>query len=458
VTNVEELQRIVGQDWVITKREQMLAYLTDETGPAIRPEAANNVVVVKPANSEEISKIMKLANRERTPVFPRGGGTGLAGGAIPTQDGIVLSLERLNEIEEIDKENLMVVAEAGVTLKELLKAVEDADLFFPPHPGDEGAQVGGVVACNAGGVRAVKYGVIRSYVKGLEVVLPTGEIVNMGGKLIKDNTGLPLMHLMIDSEGILGIITKAIFRLYPRFASTATLVISYDNRHQAINTVPKILQSGVIPLALEYVGHDVIEVSAQRLGAEWPAKKGKAHLIIIVTGANEDEMYYQCQQISDICQKYGAVDTVIAETREEQANILKIRSEAGLAVERRAEDLDVAVPPASMGIMMDAVDEIAQRYATSIPVFGHAGDGNVHPILRLDLAERGVIKEVVTEICKAAIELGGVITGEHGVGKTKLAELDLCLDKKSLEIMSGIKKVFDPNNILNPGNAIRSMG
>jgi len=453
--DVEELQRIVGEDWVITEREQMESYLLDETGPAIRPEPANNVVVVKPANSEEISKIMKLANREKTPVFPRGGGTGLAGGAIPTQDGIVLSLERLSKIEEIDKENLMVVAQAGVTLEVLLKTVEDADLFFPPHPGDEGAQVGGVVACNAGGVRAVKYGVIRSYVKGLEVVLPTGEIVSMGGKLIKNNTGLSLMHLMIDSEGILGIITKVIFRLYPKFASMATLVISYDDRHEAINTVPKILQSGVIPLALEYVGHDAIEVSAERLSLKWPAEKGKAHLIIIVTGANEDEMYSQCEQISDICQKHNAVDTLIAERREEQANILKIRSEVGVAVKRRAEDLDVAVPPASMGVMMDAVDEIAQRYDTDIPVIGHVGDGNVHPVLRLDLQERGIIKEVVREICKAAVDLGGVITGEHGVGKTKLGELDLCLDEKSMEIMRGVKKLFDPNNILNPGTAIR---
>ncbi|MCK4263282.1 MAG: FAD-binding oxidoreductase, partial [Dehalococcoidia bacterium] len=199
MTNVAELQRIVGQDWVISRREQMESYLLDETAPIVRPEPASNVVVVKPASSDEISRILKLANREKTPVYPRGGGTGLCGGAIPTQDGIVLSLERLDKVEEVDKENLMVVAQAGVTLEQLLKAVEDADLFFPPHPGDEGAQLGGLVACNAGGTRAVKYGVIRNYVKGLEVVLPTGEIINMGGKLLKNNTGLDLMHLLIDS-------------------------------------------------------------------------------------------------------------------------------------------------------------------------------------------------------------------------------------------------------------------
>ncbi|MCK4387349.1 MAG: FAD-binding oxidoreductase [Dehalococcoidia bacterium] len=455
MTNVGELQRIVGEDWVITKREQMESYLLDATPLAVRPEPADNVVIVKPANSEEISKVLRLANREKIPVFPRGGGTGLVAGAIPTEDGIVLSLERLDKIEEIDKRNLMVVAQAGVTLGELLKAVEDADMLFPPHPGDEGAQVGGLVACNAGGVRAVKYGVIRSYVKGLEVVLPTGEIVNMGGKLIKNNTGLDLMHLLIDSEGILGVITKVIFRLYSRFAGTATLVVSYDDRHDAIETVPEILQSGVIPLAIEYVENDEVEISAQHLGTKWPATKGKAHLIAIVTGANEDEVYCQCEQISQVCQKHNAVDTLIAERREEQTDILKIRSEIYTALKPKlADGLDITVPPASIGKMLDAVDEIAQRFDTDIPVYGHAADGNLHPHLMMDLQERGILKEVKREVYKAAVDLGGVITGEHGVGKTRLGEFDLYVDEKSRELMKGIKKLFDPNNILNPGTAI----
>jgi len=453
--NVEELQRIVGEDWVVTKREQMQNYLVDETAPAVRPEPADNVVVVKPANSEEIAEILKLANREKTLVYPRGGGTGLVGGAIPTEDGIVLSLERLDKIEEVDKENLMVVAQAGVTLADLLKAVEDADLLFPPHPGDEGAQVGGLVACNAGGTRAVKYGVIRNYVKGLEVVLPTGEIVNMGGKLLKDNTGLDLMHLLIDSEGILGIITKVIFRLYPKFAGTATLVVSWDDRHAAINTVPKILQSGVIPMAIEYVERDVMEWSAGNLGLKWPPAKGKAHLIIIVTGASEDDVYFQCEQISNVCQTYSAVDTLIAERREEQAEILKMRSELYSAMKARVADYpDVTVPPANIGKLFDAIDEIAERYGTTIHTFGHAADGNLHPNLMVDLVERGILKEVKREIYQAAVDLGGVITGEHGVGKIRLGELDLCLDEKSRELMRGIKKLFDPNNILNPGTAI----
>lgn len=452
MTNVEKLRKIVGEDWIITRREQMEGYLVDETALAVRPKPADNVVVAKPANSKEISEILKLANSEKTPVFVRGGGTGLCGGAIPTVDGIVLSMERLDKIEEVDKDNLMIVAEGGVTFESMLKAVEDAGLFFPPHPGDEGAQVGGLVACNAGGSRAVKYGVVRNYVKGLEVVLPTGEIINVGGKLLKNNQGLDLLHLLVHSEGILGVITKVIFRLYPRFASSGNLVISYDTRRDAMDSVPKILQSGVIPLAIEYMDRDVIETSANYLGMKWPATKGSAYLIVILTGANDDEVYLQAEQVSDICEKSNAVDILIAERRGEQADILKIRSEIYSAMKDKTADiLDVTVPPASVGVIMDKVDEIAKQFNTTIPMYGHAGDGNFHPHLLNDLRDRGMVKQVKREVYREAIKLGGVITGEHGVGVIRIPDLDLCPDGKVWELMRGIKSIFDPNNILNPG-------
>ncbi len=455
MVDIKELQNIVGEDWVTNKRDQIESYLSDAASPVMMPKAADNVIVVKPATSEETSQILKLANKEKTPVYPRSGGTGACGGAVPTRDGIVLSLERLDKIEEVDKENLMVVAQAGVTLADLIKAVENANLLFPPHPGDEGAEVGGLVACNAGGVRAIKYGVIRNYVKGLEVVLPTGEIIKMGGKLLKNNTGLDLMHLLIDSEGILGIITEATFRLYPRFAGMATLIVSYDDRHTAINSVPRILQSGVIPLALEYVERREVDMSAEHLGLKWPASKGKAFLMIIVTGASEDDVYAQCEQISEVCQKCNAVDVLIAERREEQAEILKIRSEMYPTLKPHVSDfLDVTVPPASIGKMLDAVDAIAEKFDTRIPIYGHAGDGNLHPHLLLDLVDKGTLKDVKKEIYMAAFALGGVLTGEHGVGKIRLGEFDLFIDEKSRELMRGIKNIFDPNNILNPGTAI----
>ncbi len=454
--DVEGLKAIVGPDWVITDRAQMQTYLYDETTAAQRLEPAEHVVVVKPGTSEEISEILKLANRDKTPVYPRGAGTGLVCGAVPTQDGIVLSMERFDKVEEVDTENLMVVAQAGVTLAQLLEAVDKANLLFPPHPGDEGAQVGGMIAANAGGSRAVKYGVVRQYVKGMEVVLPTGEITTMGGKLLKNNTGLDLMQLLIDSEGILGIITKATMRLYPKFAGTATLVVSFDDRHKAINTVPKILQSGVIPMAIEYVDHKVITMSADNLGMKWPAQTGIAHLILILAGANEDDVYFQAETMSEVCQNNGAVNVLIAERQQEQADILKIRSEVYSAMKPLiAGDSDITVPPASLGKMLDALDDIAAKYDTEIFTIAHAGDGNFHPYMLKELVERGTAEEVKQAIYEAAIKLGGVVTGEHGVGKIRLKYLALLMDPKQEEIMRGIKKLFDPNNILNPGAAIR---
>ena len=449
---VKELQDIVGKDWVVASREQMQRYLADETADAIRPKPADNVILVKPASTAEVSQILKLANSKKTPVFVRGGGTGICGGAVPIADGVLLSTERLDRIIEVDKSNLMVVVESGVPFGSMLAAVEEAGMFFPPHPGDEGAHVGGLVACNAGGTRAVKYGVMRNFVRGLEVVLPTGEIVNMGGKLLKNNQGFDLMHLLINSNGTLGIITRVIFRLCPRFNSSGTLLVSYDRRHEAIDTVPEILQSGVVPLAIEYVERDVIEISARRLGMEWPARKGMAYLLVILTGDSDDEVYAQGERVSEICERNNATDILIAERREEQANILKIRSEVYSSLKDRVADvLDITVPPASIGIMMDKVDEVAARFKVKIPTYGHAADGNLHPHLMVDLAEKGILREVKREIYQEAVKMGGVITGEHGLGVIRLPDLDICPDGKTWELMRGIKKVFDPNNILSPG-------
>ncbi len=337
----------------------------------------------------------------------------------------------------------------------MLKEVENAGLLFPPHPGDEGAQVGGMIACNAGGTRAVKYGVVRAYVKGLEVVLPSGEIVNMGGKLLKNNTGLDLMHLIIDSEGILGIITKAIMRLYPKAGATATLVISFDDRHAAIAVVPKILQAGIVPMAIEYTEKSLMEETAAYVNMTWPAKQGTAQLIVIMSEANEDQLYALCEQLSDICEKHGAVDIVMAETTSEQAEILKVRSEVGNAMKpKNADALDVTVPPASIATMLDEIDKVSEKYGIFIPVVGHAGDGNLHPNMFWEYEEKGVLKQAKQEIYEAAIKLGGVISGEHGVGKTRLAQVEMSFDPKQRELMLGIKKLFDPNNILSPDNAI----
>jgi glycolate oxidase len=382
----------------------------------------------------------------------------LCGGAIPTQNGIILSLERLKGIE-VDKDNLMAIAEAGVTLKELTEKVEEAGLFFPPHPGDESAQVGGLVACNAGGSRAVKYGVMRSYVKGMDVVLPTGEILRLGGELLKDNTGYDLMHLIMGSEGTLAVITRAILRLYPQVAASATMIVPYDNRHDAINTVPKILQSGIIPLAAEYMDRLVVEISAASLGVEWPCKVGTGYLMFIVEGRNDEEVHLQLERICEICQSYHGLEPVIGETKKEQEKVLKIRSNIYSASKRGlvADALDVAVPPASMGKLMDAIDRIAAKFGTVIPMVGHVGDGNLHPTLIKSLADGGLqkLKKAKREIYKEALKLGGTMTAEHGVGKIRISEVGIFLDRKTMELMRGIKQVFDPNGILNPGCVLK---
>lgn len=452
---VDELQTIVGSDFVVTRRDQMEQYLLDETPQAVKPVPAGNVIVVKPSTAAQVSEIVKLANRTLTPVFPRGGGTSTVGGPIPTADGIVLSLERLDRLIEIDLDNLMVVAEAGVTMETMLRAVEAKGLLFPPHPGDEGAQVGGIIACNAGGSRAVKYGIVRNYVKGLEVVLPTGELVSMGGKLLKNNTGLDLMHLMIGSEGILGVITKAVFRLYPRPAMTAVLLVSFAERHAAVTAVPRVLQAGIIPLAIEYVERDIIEISARHLGLTWPAKTGDAHIIFTVDGSSEEDVYGQCQRIAEVCDANGAVDTLFAETRQEQDNILKMRNELyGVLMPDLAESLDLDVPPARVADFLDAVERIARQYGSRIPNYGHAADGNLHPHLMMDLQRRGLLWTVKDAIYEEGARLGGIVTAEHGVGRSRRVYFDRYTDDTSKRLMRGIKQVFDPNNILNPGNAI----
>jgi len=454
---VKKLEEIVGREWIIKEREYMESNLRDETPDVLRPHAAEDLILVKPSSTKEVSQILKAANQMRVPVFPVGGRTGLVGGCIPIEPGIILSLERMNNLE-VDKENLMAIAEAGVTLGDLIKAVEDADLFFPLHPGDEGAQIGGLISTNAGGVRAVKYGVMRNYVKGLEVVLPTGEILNFGGRLIKNNTGYDLMHLIIGSEGTLCVITKAVIKLYPKSGYSVTLVLPFDSRRDAIRTVPKILQSGVIPLAVEYVGIKELNRAAEHLGEEWPVQEVDAQLIIILSGSSEDEVYSDCERISKIAEENNAGEALIAETREEQERILRIRSNMYTALKSDMVDiLDVTVPMNKLSDLMDEIDKIAEKYGIYLPVYGHVGDGNLHIHLMKENNEvPRYIEEVRDEIYRAGINLGGVITGEHGIGRIRVEKIGGILTEKEINLMKEIKRIFDPNGILNPGKILPS--
>jgi len=455
---VEELENIVGEDWVITKVEQKEEYFKDETAPPVHPSPNYDSVLVKPANTKEISEIVKFANKNEIYVFVRGAGTGLVGGAVPTKEGIVISLERLKEIE-LDNDNLMITVGAGVTLGEMLEVLKNEEVFFPPHPGDEGAQIGGLIATNAGGARAVKYGVMRNYVKGLEVVLPTGEILNLGGKLLKDNTGFDFMDLITGSEGSLGIITKAILRLYPSFGETATIIIPYENHHDAIKTVPEIIKKlGDLPLAIEFMGKKEVELSAEHLGEEWPITEGEAYIMLIVTGYGEEELFKKLEAIQELTKEHNALEPLLADTRKEQDNILDIRSNIYTATEDNTVDiLDVSVPPSEIANFLEMIKEFEEKYEIEIIAYGHAGDGNVHPQI---LLKNGEIPQNYEEVKKSlyqkAVEMGGTITAEHGIGETRITNLSSGISKVELGLMKKVKKIFDPNGILNPGKKVEN--
>ncbi|MEM3673073.1 MAG: FAD-binding oxidoreductase, partial [Candidatus Bathyarchaeia archaeon] len=381
--------------------------------------------------------------------------TGLVGGAIPTKDGIVISLERLNKILEIDTENMMAVVEAGVPFSVLNVEAEKYGLWFPPHPGEESAQIGGVTACNAGGVRCIRYGVLRDYVKGLEVVLPTGKILTLGGKVYKDVSGYSLLHLLIGSGGTLGIITKVIVRLYPKPKTLASIVVAYANRHKAIETVPAILKEDITPLAIEYMERDFVERSAKRIGKRWPMSSGDFFLYMIITGDSEKDAYITADTIYKICEKYDPVDGLIETNIPKQEDLLAIRSNLYTVIKDAAIDLlDITLPRASMAKFLDKLEDIGKKYNARIPFLGHAGDGNLHVFI-LDENSAGPRKEdrekMLEEIYCLNKELGGVVSGEHGLGKTHTKIFAKLVDKEQIELMKKIKKVFDPNDILNPG-------
>jgi len=450
---LSELESIVGKDWLITRREQMLSYLSDETPQLLEPKAAGDVVVVKPLSANEVSATVKLANDHRIPLFPRGGGTGLVGGAVPTLNGVVLSLERMTRIQ-VDKDNLMADAEAGVTLGKLAEAAREQGLAFPPHPGDENAQVGGLVATNAGGSRAVRHGVMRNNIRAVQVVLASGEVIDLGGKIHKDNVGFDLMQLIIGSEGTLGVVTKATLQLYGSENASITLVVPYTSRSAAIATVPKILQQAGPPQAIEYVERDLMERGAEHLGTRWPVTTGQYYLIIILGEATRDQVLAKSLQISDTCKEFTSLDIFAAESVRDQENILSIRSNLYTYLKPNVLDiLDIVVPISKLEAIVTSVEKIAKDSDNPLPVYGHAGDGNLHVhIMRREGVQASTyVDELSDRIYKATVELGGVITGEHGIGRTRLRKVEKYLSAKEIEIMRSMKRIFDPNNIMNPG-------
>jgi glycolate oxidase len=457
----ELLVGIVGRDNAVVDPERMADYGHDEF--SLRDISRLPDLVLKPRSPFQVAAILEIASEEGIPVTPRGGATGLCGGCVPSAGGIVLSLENMNRILEIDAANQMAWVEAGVTLKEFETAVEEAGFYFPPHPGEESAMVGGMIATNAGGSRAVKYGVIRNYVRGLEIVTPAGDILALGGKLMKSSTGYNLLQLMIGSEGTLGVITKAVIQVMVKPAATRSLVIPFAGLAAAIETVPLLLKA-VVPLALEFVPLEVIRISEAHLERKWPCSTGETHLLVILDAASEGEMDRASETVAEIALGNGALDVFVADTPAKQDNVLAIRSKIYDAIKRDTiEILDICVPRAELAAHVMKVRELEARYGAWLPTFGHAGDGNVHTHIMKCRIEGGrsvpvpeaewreTLERVRAELYADGAARGGVISGEHGIGLVKKPYLEGCLSPEHIALMKGIKSVFDPRGILNPG-------
>ena len=460
-----QLQSIVGEKNIIFNDvERMQDYSHDEVadpGYAHMPE-----VVVKPQSALEISQIMKLANEYHIPVTPRGGGTGLSCGAVPVHGGILLALERMNRILEIDKGNMVVVVEPGVVTREINIAVQEHGLFYAGYPMSfESCFIGGNVAENAGGGRAIKYGVTGQYVLGLEAVLPTGEIVEMGGKRLKDVTGYDLIHLMIGSEGTLGIFTKIILRLLPLPTATAVLLIPFENAAAAVAAFPKVIaNAGLLPSSIEFMDSLSIETVYKFLGESPPRPNIGAMLLIEVDGTSREKVDGDSQKIGELFLESGALDVYVGNTPTIERKMWNPRlklAEAFKAVCPVQSLEDIVVPTARIPDLIIELERLSQKYDVLIPCYGHAGDGNLHatpvkkPETPLDIWKEK-LPSILTELYQAVYRLGGTISGEHGIGSKRASYLPLVMNSDLIELQERIKQAFDPLNILNPGKIFPS--
>lgn len=456
---IEELARIVGERFVLTDAEKLEPYSHDEV--AGEEYARMPEVVVKPRTAQEVAEIVKLANRRRIPVTPRGAGSGLSGGAVPVHRGIVLSTERMNEILEIDEANMMVVVEPGVVTNDINEELAPLGLFYAGYPMSvETCYIGGNVAENAGGGKAIKYGVTERYVLGLQVVMPTGEVVELGGKRVKDVTGYNLLKLMVGSEGTLGIITRITLKLLPLPRAQVALLVLFADTPSAIAIVPTIMtQGGVIPAAVEFMDQLSVRVTCEYLNEQLPYEQAGAMLLIEVDGSEEESVQRDYDTIGELCLQNGALEVYVADNRTTRERLWRIRrniAEAFKVVSPHQSIEDIVVPTASIPDIMPELDRIAQQYGVQMPCYGHAGDGNLHATVVKDPDDsmdewHEKLPRVLEDLYCVVKGLGGTISGEHGIGSKRKAFMSLVSSEAELELMRKIKRALDPNNILNPG-------
>ncbi|MBA2339679.1 MAG: FAD-binding protein [Pyrinomonadaceae bacterium] len=447
----ERLRAIVGAEHVLTEPERVEPYAQDAVKEKFPPE-----VVLFPRITKEISEILRLANERRFPVTARGGGVGYTGGAVPVEGGVVIGTDRMNEIKEINVADLYVVTEPGVVTYALQQAVEKHKLFFPPDPSSyKQSFIGGNIAENAGGIRSAKYGVTKHYVLGLEVVLPSGEIIRTGGVTSKNVVGFDLTGLICGSEGMLGIITEATLRLLPLPEATRTVRATFRTMEEACLCVPRFAQRSLVPVAIEVMDKHAIEAIENEF-AFGISKNAGALLLVAVDGAPE-EVERASLIVEEVMRAGGGFDVLRAVTPADEDRLWDVRRALSPAIKKYGTlkfNEDVVVPRSRVPELIRRAEEIGRRNETFVVNFGHAGDGNIHVNFMCDREDAEAVKRArksVGEIFAAAVELGGTISGEHGIGYTKAPYLDMALGAATIDLMKKIKRALDPNNILNPG-------
>jgi glycolate oxidase len=452
---IKQLRQIVGRDGVLDSPEDLVAYSFDGTFAEHRPDVA-----VLPTTTEQVSRVLALAGREHIPVVPRGMASGLAAASIPFSGGIALSLTRMNRILEMDAENRTVRVEAGVVTAELQAEVEKRGLFYPPDPAsNRQSTIGGNIACNAGGPRCLKYGVTGDYVMGLTVVLPDGQVLQTGGKAIKNVVGYDLTSLFVGSEGTLGVITEALLRLTtkPRFVRTARA--EFPSLEDASRTVNAILSAGIVPATLELMDETAIACIEEALGLGLPLDV-EAMLIIETDGSDEEAVVREIEAVAQICRENGARQVNVAQDEEERASLWRARRSVSPSLARKAPNKlgeDITVPRSAIPEAIRRIKAISAKYGLPIVVFGHAGDGNLHPNILFDKRnpeQWAKIEPMVGEIFGVALELEGTLSGEHGVGTLKRPYMEQALGPISVEVQRRIKQALDPLNIMNPGKVL----
>ncbi len=448
---VEILKDIVGKENVSTDKSDLICYSYDATQQKFLPDA-----VVHPGNAQEISLILKMANSEGIPVFPRGAGSGFSGGSLPVRGGISLVTTRMDRILRIDEDNLVAEVEPGVVTEQFQQAVEKVGLFYPPDPASlKFSTLGGNVAECAGGPRCVKYGVTKDYILGLEVVTPKGDIIRTGGETMKGVVGYDLTKLMCGSEGTLGVITKIIIKLLPKPEAKKTMLVLFNSIDGAAQGVSAITRAKIIPTTLEFMDSSTLECVRQATGLKIP-EAAKAVLIIEVDG-DRDLIERQSERILEIIQPLGVVETQVARTPAESEDIWKVRRSVSPSLRKVNPDKfneDICVPRSRVPDMIRAVEKIGQRHQIPIVSFGHAGDGNIHVNILIDRSAPGEMEKAdhaIKEVFAEALSMGGTMSGEHGVGNTKAPYISMELDPAATEYMKAVKRALDPKNILNPG-------